>query len=274
MARTRQKQKYDYEVALSFAGEDREYVEKVAKFLAADGISVFYDKFENVGLWGKNLFDHLADLYANRSKYVVIFASKHYLGKAWPSHERKSAQARAFEQTAEYILPARFDETKIPGLHPTVGYIDLTKTTPREFADLIEKKLGCTSFWRGQALEAASYVHNHLFPAHRGAILWAPTVVAAFANDGRMLDHRYFEKFKRRIGKKNILAEAYDEEEEYSYVILIRSSDAQKTFDNLWRCFAAEEGADASYVSVQSSTAYVRVNSYFAEPVHKKLSRA
>jgi hypothetical protein len=40
-----------YHVALSFAGEDRKYVEKVAAQLAADGVDVFYDKFEEATLW-------------------------------------------------------------------------------------------------------------------------------------------------------------------------------------------------------------------------------
>ena len=46
---------YEYDVALSFAGEDREYVEQVALFLKKKNIAVFYDYFEEVDLWGKNL---------------------------------------------------------------------------------------------------------------------------------------------------------------------------------------------------------------------------
>ena len=38
-----------YDVALSFAGEDREYVEAVAQGLKNAGISVFYDRFEAAG---------------------------------------------------------------------------------------------------------------------------------------------------------------------------------------------------------------------------------
>ena len=45
----------EYDVALSFAGEDREYVEEVARILKAAGVKVFYDKFETVQLWGRNI---------------------------------------------------------------------------------------------------------------------------------------------------------------------------------------------------------------------------
>ena len=48
-----------YDVALSFAGEDRKYVEEVASFLKKNKIAVFYDYFEEENLWGKNLISYL-----------------------------------------------------------------------------------------------------------------------------------------------------------------------------------------------------------------------
>ena len=39
-----------YEVALSFAGEQRGYVESVARALQSRGIAVFYDEFEKIAL--------------------------------------------------------------------------------------------------------------------------------------------------------------------------------------------------------------------------------
>ena len=55
-----------YDVALSFAGEDREYVDAVASHLQEAGVRVFYDRFEETKLWGKNLYDHLSDITAVR----------------------------------------------------------------------------------------------------------------------------------------------------------------------------------------------------------------
>jgi len=50
-------------------------------------------------------------------------------------------QARAFQEHGEYILPARFDETPIPGVLPTVGYVSLVGRSPQEFVNIINKKL-------------------------------------------------------------------------------------------------------------------------------------
>jgi hypothetical protein len=130
-----------YEVALSYASEDGEYVSQVASILNEKGVKVFYDKYEQVHLWGKNLLDHLGEVYRDRADYTVMFISKYYKGKLWTNHERQSAQARAFLENQASILPARFDDTDIPGVSPTVGYISLQGRTPQELAEMILQKV-------------------------------------------------------------------------------------------------------------------------------------
>lgn len=132
----------EFDVALSFAGEDRTYVEEVANVLRQMGFRVFYDKYEAISLWGKDLYAHLREIYFNRARYTVIFISKHYKKKLWSNHERESAQARAFQERKEYILPARFDKTHIPGILPTTGYINLNKISPVNLAEMIKQKIG------------------------------------------------------------------------------------------------------------------------------------
>jgi len=136
------KRKIEYDIALSFAAEDRGYVDDVANILRSKGIRVFYDKFEEANLWGKNLYDHLSDIYANKAYYTIMFISKNYCNKLWTNHERVAMQSRAFqEEHQEYILPAKFDDTKIPSLPPTVGYISLEDKQPADFCEIIIKKL-------------------------------------------------------------------------------------------------------------------------------------
>jgi hypothetical protein len=131
-----------YHIALSFAGEERDYVEKVATSLKAAGVDVFYDMFEEADLWGKDLYSHLSEVYQNRALFTVMFVSKAYESKLWTSHERKSAQAHAFAESKEYILPAIFDEAvEIPGLLKTTGHILLKKKTPEQLSTLIIEKL-------------------------------------------------------------------------------------------------------------------------------------
>jgi len=71
----------------------------------------------------------------------VVFLSQSYAKKLWTRHELKQAQARAFMEHKEYILPVRIDETEIPGINETIGYIDLRSTPMEEIADQLVKKL-------------------------------------------------------------------------------------------------------------------------------------
>ncbi len=134
-------QEYDYDVALSFAGEDRHHAEALAEFLESGGYSVFYDEYEQANLWGKNIYEHLSSVYKDQARYCVMFLSKHYARKLWPNHERQSAQARAFEENKEYILPIRIDDTEIPGFLSTVAYLDLRSMSIEEIYKILVKKL-------------------------------------------------------------------------------------------------------------------------------------
>ncbi|MBA3241788.1 MAG: TIR domain-containing protein, partial [Acidobacteria bacterium] len=131
----------DFDVALSFAGEDRAFVDEVANRLRERGVKVFYDLFEETDLWGKDLYAHLTDVYQHRARYTVIFISEAYSRKLWTNHERRAAQARAFQEAQEYILPVRVDETEIPGVLVTTGYVSLAGRSPEDLVSLITKKL-------------------------------------------------------------------------------------------------------------------------------------
>lgn len=137
-------EEFQYDVCLSFAGEQRPYVERVAKALRSRGVRVFFDDYEAAHLWGKDLYAHLDEVYGHLGRYCVLFASAEYARKVWTNHERRSAQARALKAKREYILPARFDRTPIPGLPDTVHYIDLRKVRPARLVELILEKVGAT----------------------------------------------------------------------------------------------------------------------------------
>jgi len=119
-----------------------EYVELVANYLRIHNVKVFYDRFEEVALWGKDLSEFLGLVYGGDARYCVMFISKSYAEKAWTTHEKRNALAKAIREKIEYILPARFDNTDIPGLPPSIGYVDLTKKTPTELGTMILLKLG------------------------------------------------------------------------------------------------------------------------------------
>jgi TIR domain len=132
----------EYDVCLSFAGEQRTYVLDVADALRSSGIRVFYDQYERAAFWGKDLYEHLDWVYRKAARYCLVFISSDYAAKVWTTHERRSAQARALEESREYVLPVRFDNTELPGLPPTVAYVSANELTAKELASLTMRKLG------------------------------------------------------------------------------------------------------------------------------------
>lgn len=130
---------YEYDVAFSFAGEDREFVEAVFDKLEGENVKVFYDKAEEVSLWGKDLYTHLKVIYSEKARFIIPFISKSYKEKIWTKHELKSANQRQLETDGEYILPYKIDETNIESIFGTLGYV--SNKTPSQLAELILRKL-------------------------------------------------------------------------------------------------------------------------------------
>lgn len=129
-----------YDVALSFAGEDRAKAELLASALVQAGIKVYYDQFDDV--WGKDLDQHFMTVFEEKARYFVPFVSVAYERKSWPRREFQAARARALEGTQEYILPIRLDDTVLSGLPRTIGYKSWSEHSPADIVQAIEKKLG------------------------------------------------------------------------------------------------------------------------------------
>jgi len=132
---------YKYDVALSFAGEDSEHAIQVSELLRTQKVKVFDYKIKESEIWGKDLYDYLARVYAEQSKYTVIFYSKHYANKPWTNHERQAAQSRALVESREYILPVKLDNTKIPSQLRTKAHFDLRMKSVGELCNFIIDKL-------------------------------------------------------------------------------------------------------------------------------------
>jgi glucokinase len=131
----------EYEVALSYASEDRPYVRRVAERLAAQGISFFYDEFAKTLMWGAELPETFNDIFGGRARFAIAFISEHYISKPWPMHEGRSALAKALVEHRTYFLPVKLDDSELPGLRRTIGYVDARSTSAEQLADMILEKL-------------------------------------------------------------------------------------------------------------------------------------
>ena len=131
---------FEFDIALSFAGEDRKIAEELALLLIERNVRVFYDFHRRAELWGKD-HQHLRSIYRDKSCYCIILVSKAFKDKKWTRYELKQAQAREVQDGREYVLALRLDDTDLPELNPTDFYEDLRTTNLNQICDLVIKKL-------------------------------------------------------------------------------------------------------------------------------------
>ena len=210
---------YEYDVALSFAGEDRQHAEALAELLANNGYEVFYDKYERSQLWGKNLYTHLSSVYKDKARYCVTFLSEYYARKLWANHERESAQTRAFEENKEYILPVRLDDTEIPGIFRTVGYLDLRSVSINEVYQALVEKLPNPPSQRAALPATSSVVENET----------TTTTLSGWPKDEQEFASAIIDIVKRRHEKYE---REYREGKEQKPVLLEHIKFGPKDFEN------------------------------------------
>ena len=132
---------YPYDVAVSFSGDIRPTVEDFVNLAKDRGLNVFYDFDQAEQLWGKNLREKLSDVYANDALYMVVFLSKSYPEKDWPSFELAIGKKVSKKRTQEYLLPVRVDDVEIVGINDTIGFVDLREHDIEYVVDLLVQKI-------------------------------------------------------------------------------------------------------------------------------------
>lgn len=129
-----------YDVALSFASEDREKARSLADALKNVGLNVFFDEWAGEELWGRNLHEYLTKIY-NETTLTILVVSSSYSQKQWTRTELKSLLNSAVHSPYYSILPVKVDDSPLPPELLSITYIDLKNTSYDEFARLVTKKL-------------------------------------------------------------------------------------------------------------------------------------
>ena len=158
---------FEYDVALSFAGEDRAVAEEFASLLRDKNIKLFYDEYHAGELWGTDLVDHLVNIYSRKARYCLMLISQYYPLKKWTEAERTSAQERAFRDPNEYILPIQLDDTEVPGITEATGYRDLRQHSMESIVNLLEQKLTQTKGQSGPPSQSHDLRSGNISSTHR-----------------------------------------------------------------------------------------------------------
>lgn len=135
-----------FAIALSFPGERRDFVERVASYLAGQvgRDRVLYDKYHEAEFAQPDLDVYLPNLYSTKSELIVIFLCAAYAKKRWCKLEWRSIRQLISTSESQRIMFISFDEIgAVPelGILSGDGYASIGSRSPDEIAALILQRL-------------------------------------------------------------------------------------------------------------------------------------
>jgi len=132
-----------FQVALSFAGEHRNFVESVAEHLSRNlgQNQVLYDRYYEAELARPNLDTYLMKIYREDTDLLVIFLDSNYAQKEWCGLEWRVIRDILKSRHDWEIMSFKFDDVIIEGLLSIDGYITINDKTPEEVARLILQRI-------------------------------------------------------------------------------------------------------------------------------------
>ena len=104
---------FEFDFAISFAGENRLIARIIADQLKMLDCSVFYDEHFEVNFLGTAWHKNFIDTFSNKSRFVVCLLDKYHLEKIWPTFERECFIPRIPDGA---VIPIRLDKTAFPGI--------------------------------------------------------------------------------------------------------------------------------------------------------------
>src|SRR5215475_13754277 len=132
-----------FQVALSFAGEHRNFVAGVAEHLSRNlgQNRVFYDRYYEAELARPNLDTYFMNIYREDTDLIAIFLCSNYAQEEWCGLEWRVVRDLLKSRHDWEIMSFKFDDVIIEGLLSIDGYIDIDNRTPEEVAYLILQRI-------------------------------------------------------------------------------------------------------------------------------------
>jgi hypothetical protein len=129
---------YEWDFALSFAGENRELARRIASNLEILDARVFFDEYFENNYLGKTWSDQFKRIFGESSRLVVCLLDSHHKRKIWPTFERECFLPRVAEGD---VIPILLDDTPFVGIPSDVVGIKFSAdpASPTFEDDVIEQ---------------------------------------------------------------------------------------------------------------------------------------
>ena len=132
---------YLFDFAISFSKGARTESLELARELMRLGVRVFHADFHRAELWGRRLDRTFGWTFSKGCRFFVPLVSSEYIEREWPQYEWDVAKREQRNRPTEFILPIRLDDSLLPGLPNTIGYVDLRELSIPEIAALMVERI-------------------------------------------------------------------------------------------------------------------------------------
>jgi hypothetical protein len=111
----------EWDVAVSFAGENRELAAHIANELEFLDVHVFFDSFYEGNYLGQAWGSKFKSIFGEQSDLVVCILDENHLRKIWPTFERDCFTPRV---SSGEVIPIFLDDSVFPGIPSDIVRID------------------------------------------------------------------------------------------------------------------------------------------------------
>jgi len=134
---------HKFDVALSFSGKYRTFVNQVAqeleRILGKD--KYFYDQNYKQQLAMPSMDLILQDIYKKNSKLIVVFFGSSYQEKEWCGIEFRAIREILLKKENKRIMYIKMEKGNVDGILHVDGYIDAQESDPLKIASYINDRL-------------------------------------------------------------------------------------------------------------------------------------
>jgi hypothetical protein len=152
----------EYDVAVSCAHPELDYVGQVVSCARALGLRVFHDHDMTLAWWGRNFIVEGRKIYGQRTRHFVPFLSVEYLVETRPRDAFEAALVVAVERGDDYILPVVIGNVRVPPqlLHPHIGVLRAEEYPPPVLAGALLEKVAASKARGVEARDLGTIVRS------------------------------------------------------------------------------------------------------------------
>lgn len=114
-------EEFEFDFAISFAGENRDFAKVIVNLLTVLDCTVFYDEYFEANFLGKAWSKQFSEIFGKRSRFVICLLDKYHKDKIWPTFERECFTPRV-EDAA--VIPVYLDDSLFVGIPKDIIGID------------------------------------------------------------------------------------------------------------------------------------------------------